>query len=276
MFFAPNEDQQPMFSFRGYPIFAAYFIVIVYVATMVVAALLGPAGMASLDALLGFSSQQVHGGQVWRVLTYGLINPPSISFVIDMVIIVWFGRELEQFFGRRKFLHFYAALYLLTPIVFTLLGFLRPMSLSGETGGLALFIGFAALYPSAMMLFRIEARWAAIILVAILSLQNLFNRDIVALIALWVNVGFTVGFVRHAQGKLELPKINVPGFGRRPKFRVLPTPAARRREVDEADEVESIDPLLDKIARSGMASLTVKERARLEKAREALIKKDRE
>jgi hypothetical protein len=44
--------------------------------------------------------------------------------------------------------------------------------------------------------------------------------------------------------------------------------------VQEDEAVDAIDPLLDKIARSGMASLTLKERARLEKAREALMKKE--
>ena len=276
MFFAPNEDQQPMFTFRGYPVFAAYFIVIVYVATVIVATLLGPALIGSATALLGFSSEEVLRGQIWRVFTYGLINTPSLSFVIDMVMIVWFGRELEKFFGRKTFLRFYACLYLLTPVIFTLLGFIRPMAISGETGGFALFIAFAALYPSAMMLFNIEARWMAIVLVAIYALQHAFNRDHVSLIALAVNVSFAIGYVRHAQGRLELPKIKIPGFNRAPKLRVLPRPTNARREVELDDEIESIDPLLDKIARTGMASLTAKERARLERAREALIKKDRE
>ena len=276
MFLAPNEDQEPMFHFRGYPVFATYFIVFIYVVTMVVATVAGPAALNAAGAMLGFFSELVHRGEVWRVLTYGLLNPPGLSFVIDMVIIIWFGRELERFFGRKVFLRFYAMLYLLTPVVFTLLGFIRPMAISGETGGFALFIAFAALYPGAMMLLRIEARWLAIVLVAILTLQNLYSRDTAGLIALWVNVGFALGFVRHAQGRLELPRLKLPAFGRKPKFRVLPTPAPRRREVQENDAVESIDPLLDKIARTGMASLTAKERARLEKAREALIRKERE
>ena len=274
MFFAPNEDQQPMFTLRDYPIYATYLIVMIYVATMVAATLLGPSGIHSAQALFGFFSEEVHRGQIWRVFTYGLINPPSINFVIDMVMIVWFGRELEKFFGRKTFLRFYAALYLLTPVVFTVLGFIRPMAISGETGGFALFIAFATLYPTAPMLFNIEARVAAFVLVAILALQSVFNRDLAGVIALAVNVGFAIGYIRHAQGRFELPKIKIPGFNRSPKLRVVPRPDHARREVERDDEIESIDPLLDKIARTGMASLTAKERARLEKAREALIKKD--
>jgi hypothetical protein len=43
-----------------------------------------------------------------------------------------------------------------------------------------------------------------------------------------------------------------------------------------ADEPPSeLDVLLDKIAKSGMGSLTPKERTQLEKAREALMRKDK-
>jgi hypothetical protein len=63
-------------------------------------------------------------------------------------------------------------------------------------------------------------------------------------------------------------------FKRRPKLRVLPSPA-RSRGRDDEDAVDSIDPLLDKIAKTGIDSLTPKERARLEKAREALMKRER-
>ncbi len=265
-----------MFWLRGYPVFASHFIVLVYSATMVAATLAGPAAIVAAESALGFFSTFVHHGEVWRIVTYGLVNPPSISFVIDMIVIVWFGRELEKFFGRRTFLRFYTLLYLITPLAFTALGFLRPMSIVGETGGFALFIGFATLYPNAMMFLRFEAKWIALLLVAIYSLLNLYARDFVGFLALWINVAFAFGFVRHAQGRFEIPAISIPSFSRRPKLRVLPSPTPRRRDAAEVDEVESIDPLLDKIARSGMASLTAKERARLEKAREALIRKDRE
>ena len=104
MFFAPNEDQQPMFVLGGYPVFATHFIVLVYSVTMIAATVLGPATILPASALLGFSSGLVHRGEIWRIFTYGLVNPPSISFVIDMIVIVWFGREVEKFFGKKIFL----------------------------------------------------------------------------------------------------------------------------------------------------------------------------
>jgi hypothetical protein len=43
---------------------------------------------------------------------------------------------------------------------------------------------------------------------------------------------------------------------------------------DEATALASIDPLLEKISRSGIGSLNADERAQLELAREALLKKE--
>lgn len=274
MMFEPSEDQQPVMYLRGYPLHAAHFIVLLFVITMVVCTLAGTAGVSALTALFGFSSELVHHGQVWRIFTYGLVNPPTLGFVIDMLMIVWFGRELEKFFGRRVFLRFYAILYVLTPLTLTALGFFRPMSLVGETGGFALFIAFATLYPNAAMLFNLLAKWVALVLVAIFTLNHLYARDFVGLTALWVGIVFAFAFVRHQQGALELPTVRLPSMRKRPKLRVLPDPEpSSRRDEDDAPMAE-VDALLDKIAKHGIASLSTSERARLEKAREDLMKRE--
>ena len=276
MMFEQHEDYRPVTWLRGYPLYVTHVIVIGYVITMVIATLLGPLGIADLTAWLGFSSELVHRGQLWRVFTYGLVNPPSIWFVVDMFIIAWFGRELERFFGRKVFIRFYGTLYLLTPVVFTILGFFRPMGLVGETGGFALFIAFATLYPGAAMLFNILAKWLAIIAVSIYTLIFFYGRDFVGLTAMWITVGFAFCFVRYEQGRLELPKVRLPSLRKRPKLRVVPRPAARAEiDVDEEDATTSeVDALLDKIAKSGLASLSSAERAKLEKAREDLMKRE--
>jgi len=268
-----SEEQRPITYLRGYPIHAATLIVATYVVTLLATTLLMSAGLGGLGASLIFDSETVlRGGQVWRFLSYGLWNPPSLGFVVDMFMIVWFGRELERFFGRRTFLKFYAALYLLQPLLYTLLGLLRPIQIGGETGAFALFIAFATLYPNVALLFNILAKWLAAILVGIYTLIALAAQDVVALVTLWAAVGLAYGWVRYAQGRLTLPKIRFAS--RQPKLRVLPSPkAAPPSELGDEPDTE-VDALLDKIAQSGMASLTAQERARLEKAREALMRKE--
>jgi hypothetical protein len=97
-------------------------------------------------------------------------------------------------------------------------------------------------------------------------------------------------FIRHAIEKEYddyVPlAVRVRGWLRRkPKIRVLPSPGHttyRERTrggapaaSDIADLSDEVDALLDKIAKSGIDSLTRAERARLEKARQELLKKER-
>lgn len=269
-----SEDHRPVTWLRGHPIYAADCIVLVFVGTMLATTVAMASGFRHLLFGLPFTSVQVLAGEVWRVVTYGLVNPPSLWFVVDMFMIVWFGRELERFFGRAVFLRFYGCLYLLTPLLFTAIGVWWPMELAGESGAFALFIAFATLYPNTPLLFNVLAKWLAAILVGIYTLMAMASNDWPRLISLWATVGFAYGMVRYEQGSLVLPRMPWPR--RKPHLRALPNPPLRpRRARDEPSRevTADVDALLDKIAKSGMASLTTQERATLEKVREALLKK---
>jgi hypothetical protein len=138
----------------------------------------------------------------------------------------------------------------------------------------AIFVAFAALYPSAMMMFGLAAKWVAIILVALSAVQAIAYHDLPDLLTLIATLGAVMVYIGHVRGQITLPSMDF--LKRKPKFSVVrdePPRARSRRAPVEESEVDAIDPLLDKIARSGLASLTPKERERLEKAREALMKK---
>jgi hypothetical protein len=95
------------------------------------------------------------------------------------------------------------------------------------------------------------------------------------LLTLWTTAGFAYAFVRYEQGHLTLPKIGL--WRRKPKLRVLPDPQPRipaGAQRPKTDSMTEIDALLDKIAHSGLSSLTAKERARLEAARADLLKRE--
>lgn len=256
-----------MFWLRGQAVYAAHFLVLVFVGSLLGTTLFMLFRVEAIFQWLPFTSPAVLHGQVWRIFTYGLVNPPSLQFVIDMLMIVWFGREVERFFGRRIFLGLCACLYLVTPLLFTLVGLWLPLTVRGETGAFALFIAFATLYPDALMIFNVPAKWAALVLVGIFSLMALAYHDWPGLVSLWATTGFACAFVRYQQGRFALPSLNF--WRRRPKLRVLPDlPKAATKATSRAE----MDALLDKIARTGLASLTAKERARLAQARENLLK----
>jgi hypothetical protein len=188
-----------------------------------------------------------------------------------MAMIALFGREVERFLGRRKFLALYACVYLLPPVLFTALGPWVPTRLRGETGAFALFVAFATLYPDAVMLFGVLAKWAAVALVGIYSLAAFAYHDWQGAVSLWATSGFAFGAVRLEQGAFALPRIRLPW--RRPGLRVLTGGQAGGEPGPAAVSMAEIDALLDKIATSGISSLTKAERERLDAARERLARR---
>jgi membrane associated rhomboid family serine protease len=272
--YGSSEEHQPLTWIRGHPVYAAHAIVLVYVLSMFATTILMASNAQGLLAWLPFQSERVLKGEIWRFFTYGFYNPPSLWFVIDMFMIVWFGRELEKFFGLRKFLLFYAGVYFSAPLVLTAIGLWQPTSLAGRSGAFALFIAFATLYPNVSFFFNILAKWLAMILVGIDTLVALSNRDLASLISLWTSVGFAFAFVRYQQGHFALPSF------RRSQSSASADIPSRRSEKSRAEKAQSqstmaeVDALLDKIAQSGFGSLTPKERARLDTARAELMKKE--
>jgi len=286
-----NDDHRPVTYVRGYPVYAAHLVVLGFVASMFATTLALAVKADALLAWLPFTSEAVLRGEIWRVLTYGLVNRPSLGFVIDMAMIGWFGREVERVYGRNAFLALYGSLYLLAPLLLTALGPWLPSAISGETGAFALFVAFAAIYPNVMMLFNVPAKWMAVIFVALYTLMALSRRDWTGLLTLAATVGFAVGFVRWKQGLLDLTLPRIDWLEKKPKLRVLPDlpkkepvpTAVRTAEPKRSEPVKpralapeatsEVDALLDKIAQSGIGSLTAKERARLETARAELLKR---
>ena len=107
MMFDQHDDYKPVTWVRGNPLYATHVMVGFFAVTMIVATILGARLIVPVVDSLGFFTGKIYEGQLWRFLTYGLVNPPSISFVIEMLMILWFGRELERFFGRKVFLIFF-------------------------------------------------------------------------------------------------------------------------------------------------------------------------
>jgi hypothetical protein len=231
-----------------------------------------PAAQGFLD-VLPFRSDRVLRGEVWRLFTYGFLNQPSIWFAIEMVMIVWFGRELEKFYGRRKFLTLYAGLYFIPPLVLTVFGLWQPNALAGRSGSFGLFIGFATLYPNVAFFFNILAKWLAVILASLYTLMALSSRDTAGLIYLWTTIGFAHAFVRDQQGRFTLPSFR--SARSKPERETSSRVAEKVRSNDTSGRstMAEVDALLDKIAQSGMGSLTAKERAKLDAARSEMKKR---
>lgn len=257
-----------------HPIYAAHYVALVFALSLAMTAVLAGLGAAAAIGALTFYSPLVVHGQLWRVLTYGLVNSPrDLWFLLELLMIVWFGREVEKFFGRRKFFALYACLYLVPPIVYLLAGLRYPTTLAGESAGFGLFIAFAALYPNVQIFFGLLAKWVAWVLLAFYALQALADHAWLELTSLFAASFVAYAFVQTQAGRLQLPSLSLPrpGGGRGGRSPVSQPVSARPSPQENLGR--EVDAVLDKIARSGIESLSAKERAKLEAARERLRRK---
>jgi membrane associated rhomboid family serine protease len=220
-------------------------------------------GQGQIISSLTCSSTSVQNQQWWGFVTYPWLHDiarENVFFAIEMLMLFWFGRSVEQSLGRKSFLALYAALIIVPALVleglFLLTG--QPFQLFGaSTIHFSLFVGFSILEPEALIFFSFPAKWMAIVLVAISALAAISTRDWTGLIQLAVCIGVIWLAIKiHLQGwswpTFSLPKLN---------------------QASTPNDM-SVDEILDKISKKGLHSLTSRERSILENARKDLLRKD--
>jgi hypothetical protein len=137
-----------------------------------------------------------------------------------------------------------------------------------------IFVAFATIYPNVELLLRIMAKWVAITLAAVYTFQLIAYRDWSGMAVLWVSMAAAFVFIRLRGAGPELVWWGElkSRWQPKPKFHVVPR-STPRRVVEPEDVHDSIDPVLDKISRQGINSLTASERRALDRARNRLLKK---
>ncbi len=273
-----SDDYQPVAWVGRYPIHVTTLLLIVHIACMIIGCFLVAFGAGGALNLLAFDSAQVlHGGRLWQVATYAFVHSPSalIWFAIEMYLLFAFGREVERFIGRRAFIALYALLLFAPPLLLSIWGLEQRVGLAGSNIiHFGIFIAFASIYPSVEMFLRVQAKWIALIFIAAYSLQLLAYHIWSDLAVLWLSVALAYGFVHLRGAGPELDWLREWPARLRSKraLRVVPQQAPRR-VVEPEDIYDSIDPVLDKISKSGIGSLTASERRALDRARNRLLKK---
>jgi membrane associated rhomboid family serine protease len=262
-----------------YPVDVTTILVGVHVACAILTAFLFAIGYAGALNYAMFDSAQIWlHGQVWREVTYAFIHPPSgyalLWFAIEMYMLFFFGREVERFLGRQAYIWLYAILLLVPALILTLWGLSTRTGLAGS-GALhfAVFAAFVTLYPNIQFFLRIPAKWIFLILAAIGTLSALAAHDWQDLVVLWTSLGLAFLFIELRGAGPELAWIDnlKARFRPKPKLHIVQKSTARRA-VEPEDVYASVDPILDKISKSGMGSLTETEKKILDRARNRLLK----
>ncbi|PYK75733.1 MAG: hypothetical protein DME42_01770 [Verrucomicrobia bacterium] len=274
-----SDDYRPVTWMGRFPVDVTTILVGIHVVLAILTCLLVAAGGAGLLGLMMFDSARVVGsGQIWRLATYAFVHSPSMLlwFAIEMYMLFVFGREVERFIGQRAYIALYAVLLFTPSLVLTLWGLGQRTGLAGSVAlHFGIFVAFATIYPSAELLLRITAKWSAVILGAIYVLQLLAYNAWTDLAVLLTSIAVGLCFVRLREVGPELVwwENLKARLQPRPKFKVVPKPGPARRDDDDISE--AVDPILDKIAKSGIGSLTPSERRILDRARDRLLKESK-
>ena len=239
-----------------------------------VAIALASGAEAGLGKLTFNTESVLRGGELWRCLTYAFVNPPDPWFIISLVMLYIFGRDVEQHLGRKGFIRLYLGFLLLGPSLLLAASLVSRQSLSitQSWANFAVFLSFAALYPGAQLLFQITAKIFALVLLGISVLQLLAGRQWVEMMVLLATAFLAYYAIRHGSA-LNLDFVSrlrpVSSRSKIPRLRVVKSP-----DDEPVDPHRIIDPLLEKISQNGLSSLTRREREQLEQARAVLLAKD--
>ena len=274
-----SDDYRPVTWMGRFPVDVTTILVALHVVVAILTCLMVAAGGGAVLNFMLFDSGRVLGaGQIWRLATYAFVHSPSMLlwFAIEMYMLFVFGREVERFIGQRAYIALYALLLFIPSLLLTVWGLSQRTGLAGSPAlHFGIFVAFATIYPSAELLLRITAKWSAVILGAIYVLQLLaYNAwtDLAVLLTS-IAVGFCFVRLRGVGPELVWWESLKTRLKPKPKFKVVPKPTLARRDDDDISE--SVDPILDKIARSGIGSLTPNERRILDRARDRLLRESK-
>src|SRR5213080_4712647 len=272
-----SDDYRPVAWMGRYPVDVTTMLVGLHVGAAILTAILVAIGGGSILAYLQFDSAAVWSGQVWRLFTYAFVHAPSglLWFAIEMYMLFVFGREVERFIGRRAYTALYLILLITPAALLTIWGLWQRSALAGSPAlHFGIVVAFATIYPRVELFLRIMAKWIALILAGVYTFQLLAYHAWTDLAVVWTSIGAAFLFIEWRGAGPELAWWNnmKERIGPKPKLHVVQK-SVSRRAVEPDDLYASIDPILDKISKSGIGSLTANERRLLNRERDRLLKK---
>ena len=246
-----------------------------------------------INDYLALSLDGLMHGFVWQLLTFQFLHGGPLHLVLNLVAIYFFGRPMEEYLGRKRFLQLYLGSGVLggiCQIALDAIFFDDPTRsvVGASAGAFGLVSAFATLFPDrtlTLLVFFVlpvsmRARTLIWISVGIGALGILGALD--PGVAHAAHLGGILGgflFVRWlVQGRGFRLRWATPSSPHR--SRILVGTAAskraawRRADTNKLDSLppeefisREVDPILDKISAQGFQSLTDRERQILEKAR---------
>jgi len=137
-------------------------------------------------------------GQVWRLFTWPFLQPGPINFILTLLMIYWFGRDVAAEWGSRRFLTVFGAVLLMAGVATCLIARVDPgVMLATYLGSFAftaaMIVAWGLTYPDRIILFffilRMKGVWVA-----------------------WLTVGISVVFAIYSGWQQYLPELFSEAF----------------------------------------------------------------
>lgn len=208
--------------------------------------------------------------QVWRLFTYMFLHSTQSFFHIlfNMLALWWFGAELEEMWGRRKFLLFYficgvgAGLFSLLNLITN--PYVLVIGASGAV--LGVLTAYAHYFPNreVLLFFILPVRVRTLVIgYAVLSvfMVSFQAGGTISHLTHLGGIAVAWAYMRYSRGVETFINRYIYSW-RTGKQRARSAQALNRKRWFERE----VDPILDKIAKHGMESLTPAEKKILKKA----------
>ena len=222
-------------------------------------------------------------GQVWRAVTWPFVSEVSLWSILTLVLLWYFGRDLENQIGRRPMLSLYIALWATLTAISLVVGLVLGGGALASLRSIQLIILllWIAEYPRRPFFFGIPAWVVGLVLVALQVLSYVAVRDGAGLLSLLVTFVIAALIARRFGLMSDLswlpgrggpaPRIAQGGGVRTPRPTANAPRSSRAEQkaaARQASDTERMDALLEKISEQGIHSLTPAERKELEALRE--------
>jgi len=156
-------------------------LIVINVGIFIIEVLFRIFGMLGLlETIFGLSPYMViESYKIYQVFTYTFFHPPFLSsafhLAFNMLILYFFGIELEENWGKRIFIKYYLFSTTLTGIIITIIAFVfryeNIFIIGSDSGIYAIMLAYALTYPEReilfMFLFPIKIKYLVIGLVVI-------------------------------------------------------------------------------------------------------------
>jgi rhomboid family protein len=221
---------------------------------------------------LGLSYRGIDRAYAWQFFSAMFLHAGVFSFAGNMIVLYFIGRDVESIFGQKHFLYLYLAGLTGGELSHLFLMPATTVLLAASGGVVAVVVAFATILPELELtqsLFfvvpvKLKAKYLGTALFAIGATLLVFGREGVGSHSAYLG-GCAAGWLYA----------HLLGFGR-PSFvqralRSRRLEGERRRQMSLDEFIaEEIDPVLEKISRSGLGSLSRRERRALAEAREKM------